>query len=283
VKVLAVPSRIALAAAGALTFGAAIQSDAEAKTLVATIYGVYDAAACGDSASCLAPPPTGSLAPGYATNGGTSSDTPSLFFNNDTAFDFTDVKVVLTAYQGLNQGSSTTVPSVDLNLGTIAANTLFQLRWSETGGGFGNPVPSSPPTTSANLFSFDYDDYYQTFVSQPGCILGSQYCATPGNFDVTFTAMWNGQPIFSQFSPDNTQGPGNAAGAFVGWEGLDPTGLSETVYDNHSGAVSGVLANIFVGTPGVPEPSTWAMLLVGFAGLGYAGYRRGAKARPAIA
>jgi hypothetical protein len=25
---------------------------------------------------------------------------------------------------------------------------------------------------------------------------------------------------------------------------------------------------------GVPEPSTWAMLLLGFAGLGFAGYRR---------
>jgi hypothetical protein len=24
----------------------------------------------------------------------------------------------------------------------------------------------------------------------------------------------------------------------------------------------------------VPEPSTWAMMLLGFAGLGYAGYRR---------
>ena len=27
-------------------------------------------------------------------------------------------------------------------------------------------------------------------------------------------------------------------------------------------------------TPGVPEPSTWAMMLIGFAGLGFAGYRR---------
>ncbi len=33
---------------------------------------------------------------------------------------------------------------------------------------------------------------------------------------------------------------------------------------------------------GVPEPSTWAMMVLGFAGLGYAGFRR-AKARPAIA
>lgn len=27
-------------------------------------------------------------------------------------------------------------------------------------------------------------------------------------------------------------------------------------------------------TTGVPEPSTWAMMLLGFVGLGYAGYRR---------
>ena len=33
----------------------------------------------------------------------------------------------------------------------------------------------------------------------------------------------------------------------------------------------------------VPEPSTWAMMLLGFAGLGFAGYRRGSKARPASA
>jgi hypothetical protein len=29
----------------------------------------------------------------------------------------------------------------------------------------------------------------------------------------------------------------------------------------------------------VPEPSTWAMMLLGFAGLGYAGYRRSRRAR----
>jgi PEP-CTERM motif len=28
------------------------------------------------------------------------------------------------------------------------------------------------------------------------------------------------------------------------------------------------------GASAVPEPSTWAMLLLGFAGLGYAGFRR---------
>jgi hypothetical protein len=33
----------------------------------------------------------------------------------------------------------------------------------------------------------------------------------------------------------------------------------------------------------IPEPSTWAMMLLGFAGLGFAGYRQARKARPASA
>jgi PEP-CTERM motif len=33
----------------------------------------------------------------------------------------------------------------------------------------------------------------------------------------------------------------------------------------------------------VPEPSTWAMALVGFAGLGYVGYRRGRRQRASVA
>jgi PEP-CTERM motif len=32
----------------------------------------------------------------------------------------------------------------------------------------------------------------------------------------------------------------------------------------------------------VPEPSTWAMMLLGFAGLGYAGYRRRREQRGAV-
>jgi hypothetical protein len=36
-------------------------------------------------------------------------------------------------------------------------------------------------------------------------------------------------------------------------------------------------------TPGVPQLSTWAMMLLGFAGLGFVGYRRATRARAAFA
>ena len=33
----------------------------------------------------------------------------------------------------------------------------------------------------------------------------------------------------------------------------------------------------------IPEPSTWAMMLIGFAGLSYAGWRHARQGRPASA
>ncbi len=42
---------------------------------------------------------------------------------------------------------------------------------------------------------------------------------------------------------------------------------------NNTGAFT-VTIDGFEVTAGVPEPSTWAMLLLGFAGVGFAGYRR---------
>jgi hypothetical protein len=46
------------------------------------------------------------------------------------------------------------------------------------------------------------------------------------------------------------------------------------VEGNVSPSVLDVHLNRAFGVPPVPEPSTWAMLLIGFAGIGFAGYRR---------
>jgi phospholipase/lecithinase/hemolysin len=58
--------------------------------------------------------------------------------------------------------------------------------------------------------------------------------------------------------------------SFLYWDDIHPTARVQAMW------AAGFEA-------AVPESSTWAMLLLGFAGLGYAGYRRGARARAAAA
>ena len=65
-----------------------------------------------------------------------------------------------------------------------------------------------------------------------------------------------GQPLSSRTleeKGETAQLESNSLGDVVGWSGDDAVLWSPAT---------------------VPEPSTWAMMLLGFAGLGFAGYRR---------
>ena len=238
-------SMAALVATGALTL-AGVPS-ANATTTVATIVGAYDLS-LGNTSS-----------PEY--------DTPALIFSNTSGGTLTNAQMVLKGYQGLNNGVTLTVPLANMGAGSTT------LVWGSIPG-FAN-YPSTGP--AGNLASYDYDDLSGNTppgYTNPGCMINASLCSLVGNFGVTFTAtisggMFNGDSVFSVFSPTT-----NYTGGFVGWEGLDPSGLSETAYDDHSGTFDGTLAIVTLGTPPIPEPSTWAMMLIGFAGLGYAGYRR---------
>jgi hypothetical protein len=55
------------------------------------------------------------------------------------------------------------------------------------------------------------------------------------------------------------------AGIYIGFEDLTPRSASDFDYND----VQFVFTNVGM-TSGVPEPSTWAMMLLGFAGLGFA-------------
>ena len=72
--------------------------------------------------------------------------------------------------------------------------------------------------------------------------------------------------VSSDFSPGITSSFGGGT-ITVDWVGTNTGGVTFTaVFDAST-----------VST--VPEPSTWAMMLLGFAGLGFAGYRRNGKSR----
>ena len=59
-----------------------------------------------------------------------------------------------------------------------------------------------------------------------------------------------------------------------GFGDLPPPDVADSAPIVPVGPIGTTVANVALGATAVPEPSTWAMLLIGFAGLGYAGWRR---------
>jgi hypothetical protein len=104
------------------------------------------------------------------------------------------------------------------------------------------------------------------------------YSSSSLSFDITSAEAFGGGL--------NADGSFNSAGTLA----LQATGglpvfatapgiFEATIVDNGTSDIGSSFT--FTLVPGaVPEPSTWAMMLLGFAGLGYAGYR---KARQAVA
>jgi hypothetical protein len=116
------------------------------------------------------------------------------------------------------------------------------------------------------------------FVDEGGTII------TLRPFSSTFTQALGvndlGEIVGSYVGADgNTHGYIDNNGVFTSF---DPPGSASTTINgiNDKGDIVGFYTNPatdtvdgFVGTP-VPEPSTWAMMLAGFAGLGFLGYRK---------
>ena len=122
--------------------------------------------------------------------------------------------------------------------------------------------------------------------------LGGEGCANPvTDSNVTSqdtTGVPLDTPVSFLFSVEVSAGSVGAASASAVYGdsldlpiGIDVFNLPEGVTANAPG--SDIINNRFVPTTtSAPEASTWAMMLLGFAGLSLAGYRRLPQARPAV-
>ena len=77
-------------------------------------------------------------------------------------------------------------------------------------------------------------------------------------------AAYNLTLFFSTTNPSSLVG---FAGGTITAGGVSTTGLTISNYSNLTGTI----------TAAVPEPSTWAMMLLGFAGVGFMAYRQKSK------
>jgi hypothetical protein len=85
-----------------------------------------------------------------------------------------------------------------------------------------------------------------------------------------------GSPIFDESSLTQVGNDFFLIGVFetsgsTVWQGIVTDNLGGRGVVDSFGGASTIFVNV---APAVPEPSTWAMLLIGFAGVGFMAYRR---------
>jgi PEP-CTERM motif len=171
-------------------------------------------------------------------------------FRQDPAFEsFSNVQLV-----DLTNPSGNIILNGDFALGTIGTSNVTDWTYANVyGASFGGVLESGCGVSSSNCW-YDgavqaYDAIAQVVSTNVGDLYQLSFNPNGGGF--------SSPDVYQQLSTN-----GDVTG--TGGNGID------------------VLAYAQAGLPppgGIPEPSTWAMMLLGFAGLGFAGYRKAKESR----
>ena len=141
-------------------------------------------------------------------------------------------------------------------------NGFFSEYNPQAGGYYAQLSPSGTDTLSQSFTGVKGQEYAFTF-----------YYQTDGLSPYSLSASFDGTTVFSVSANSNTRGTN-------GWvqETFDVTGINglNTVSFSFSDSSrsQGSIGLDSVSVAAVPEPSTWAMIMLGFAGIGFMAYRR---------
>lgn len=180
---------------------------------------------------------------------------------------------------GWTQGSGTSNGhfAVDTEANGVELGLRASIRFvgpiTPTGNIYFAPAGSTPPGRA--LWNFE-------FSVNPGSLLNTHSV-------LTITGPGGSSPYNLQLIPDNTPNGGplyqnseNLGFAFLGAPiNFNPNASGIYTFDLKLFSSENVqLGDVSMQVNAVPEPSTWAMLILGFAGIGFVAYRR--KQTPAV-